>query len=148
MRRAGLSYRGKLRLRPTSPSSLRDATSPCRGGFGSPRKVNGFARGSPTRGAGAKRLRGCTKTGLPSVARPALLRHIGPQASSGKLPGLPKPLPLGEVALRSNDGEGKPVSPSSISTTYDENMNKNPKKPYRSRFRSAIIFYACYKNLK
>ena len=30
---------------------LRDATSPCRGGFGSPRKVNGFARGSPTRGA-------------------------------------------------------------------------------------------------
>ena len=24
--------------------------------------------------------------------------------------GLPKPLPLGEVALRSNDGEGKPVS--------------------------------------
>ena len=36
----------------------------------------------------------------------------------------------------------------SISTTYDENMNKNSKKPYRSRFRSAIIFYACYKNLK
>ena len=36
-------------LRPTSPA-LR-ATSPCRGGFGSPRKVNGFARGSPTRGA-------------------------------------------------------------------------------------------------
>lgn len=37
---------------------------------------------------------------------------------------------------------------SSISTTYDENMNKNSKKPYHSRFRSAIIFYACYKNLK
>ena len=36
-------------LRTTSPA-LR-ATSPCRGGFGSPRKVNGFARGSPTRGA-------------------------------------------------------------------------------------------------
>ena len=35
---------------------------------------------------------------LPSVARPALLRHIGPQASSGKLPDMPKPLPLGEVA--------------------------------------------------
>ena len=34
------------------------------------------------------------------------------------------------------------------STTYDKNMNKNSKKPYRSRFRSAIIFYACYKNLK
>ena len=41
----------QARLRPTSPSSLRDATSPSRGGFGSPRKVNGFARGSPTRGA-------------------------------------------------------------------------------------------------
>ena len=35
-----------------------------------------------------------------------------------------------------------------ISTTYYENMNKNSKKPYRSKFRSAIIFYACYKNLK
>ena len=35
-----------------------------RGGFGSPLKVNGFARGSPTRGAVeelATRLRGCTK---------------------------------------------------------------------------------------
>ena len=36
-------------LRTTSPSMLRIATSPCRGGFGSPRKVSGFARGSPTR---------------------------------------------------------------------------------------------------
>ena len=27
------------------------AVAPSRGGFGSPRKVNGFARGSPTRGA-------------------------------------------------------------------------------------------------
>ena len=42
---------GQVSLRTTSPSSLRDATSPSRGGFGSPRKVNGFARGSPTRGA-------------------------------------------------------------------------------------------------
>ena len=40
-----------------------------RGGLGSPRKVNGFARGSPTRGAGAQRLRGCTKTGLPIIER-------------------------------------------------------------------------------
>ena len=30
---------------------LRIATSSSRGGFGSPRRVNGFARGSPTRGA-------------------------------------------------------------------------------------------------
>ena len=35
----------------TSPSLLRNATSPCRGGLGSPRKVSVFARGSPTRGA-------------------------------------------------------------------------------------------------
>ena len=56
------------------------------------------------------RLRGCTKTGLPSVARPTLLRHIAPQASSRKWPDLPKPLPMGEVALRSNDGEGKPFT--------------------------------------
>ena len=35
---------------------------------------------------------------LPSVARPALLRHIGPQASSGKWPGLPKAPPLGELS--------------------------------------------------
>ena len=45
---------------------------------------------------------------LSPQARPALLRPVEPQSSSGKLPGLPKPLPLGEVALRSNDGEGKP----------------------------------------
>ena len=45
---------------------------------------------------------------LPPQARPALLRPVEPQASSRKWPGLPKPLPLGEVALRSNDGEGKP----------------------------------------
>ena len=71
-----------------------DAVPPplSRGGFGSPRKVNGFARGSPTRGNGQQdasdseadagcrnpalsngvRLRGCTKTGLPSAASPAL----------------------------------------------------------------------------
>ena len=47
----GPCYRGQARLRTTSPSLLRNATSPSRGGFGSPRKVNGFARGSPTRGA-------------------------------------------------------------------------------------------------
>ena len=35
-----------------------------RGGLGSPRKVNGFARGSPTRGAGAQRLRGCMKDSM------------------------------------------------------------------------------------
>ena len=80
------------------------AVAPCRGGFGSPRKVNGFTRGSPTRGAGAQRLRGCTKTGLPSVARPALLRHITPQASSRKLTGLPMAPPLGATATTAASG--------------------------------------------
>ena len=42
-------------LCPTSPSRLRRATSPCRRGLGSPRKVNGSARGSPTRGNGDDR---------------------------------------------------------------------------------------------
>ena len=46
---------GQAFLRTTSPSRLRRATSPGRGGFGSLRKVNGFARGSPTRGNGDDR---------------------------------------------------------------------------------------------
>ena len=48
------------------------------------------------------------------------------------------PLPKGEALAC---GEGR-------STTYDENMNKNSKKPYRFRRWSAIIFYACYKTRK
>ena len=47
--KGGPCYRGQARLSTTS-QALR-ASSPSRGGFGSPRKVNGFARGSPTRGA-------------------------------------------------------------------------------------------------
>jgi len=46
---------GQASLCTTSPSRLRRATSPCRRGLGSPRKVNGFARGSPTRGNGDDR---------------------------------------------------------------------------------------------
>lgn len=54
-----------------------------------------------------------------------------------------------EAMPRAGLGEGSETERATpISTTYDENMNKNSKKPYRSRFRSAIIFYACYKNLK
>ena len=63
MPRAGLSYRGKLRLSTTSQSASQTAP----------------LVGEP-------------------LAKPFTLR------------GLPRPLPLGEVALRSNDGEGKPVS--------------------------------------
>ena len=44
------TVQGQVRPGTTSPSRLRRATSPSRGGFGSPRKVNGFARGSPIRG--------------------------------------------------------------------------------------------------
>ena len=46
---------------------------------------------------------------LISVAGHSFLRYIELSASSRKWPGLPKPLPLGEVSLRSNDGEGKPA---------------------------------------
>ena len=61
-----------LAAAPTAPPCFRHwrRSSPLllpRGGFGSPRKVNGFARGSPTRGAVeelATRLRGCTKGSL------------------------------------------------------------------------------------
>ena len=45
-----------------------------------------------------------SRSPLPSVARPALLRHIGPQASSKKWPGLPKPLPLGATATTAASG--------------------------------------------
>ena len=49
----------------TSPSRLRRATSPIEGRPWHTVKPCLFARGSPTRGAGAKRLRGCTKDSLP-----------------------------------------------------------------------------------
>ena len=47
---------------------------------------------------------------LPSVAGHYFLRHIELPAVSAEWPDMPMPLPMGEVALRSNDGEGKPVS--------------------------------------
>ena len=63
----------------------------------------------------------------------------------------PKAPPLGELSPKVTERARTlpSVHPVCVrSTTYYENMNKNSKKPYRSRFRSAIIFYACYKNLK
>ena len=65
----------------------------------------------------------------------------------------PKAPPLGELSPKVTERARtlpsvRPARGGRRSTTYDENMNKNSKKPYRSRFRSAIIFYACYKNLK
>ena len=76
MRRAGLSYKGKA-LSSYNLSVCFADSSPSRGASGETVHFAGTAKASPTRGAGAQRLRGCTKTGLPSVARPALLRHIG-----------------------------------------------------------------------
>ena len=58
-----LFYIGNLLLK-TSPSRLRRATSPIEGRPWHTGKPRLFARGSPTRGAGAKRLRGCTKDSL------------------------------------------------------------------------------------
>ena len=39
--------------------------------------------------------------------RKPIIPHVSPKRYRKRC-GLPKPLPLGEVALRSNDGEGKP----------------------------------------
>jgi hypothetical protein len=85
------------------------AVAPCRRGFGSPRKVNGFARGSPTRGAGAQRLRGCTKDSL-TVSRSGenlsvIACAMPPPLSRGGL-GIPQSFvsspeaPLGRGAVR------------------------------------------------
>ena len=70
---------------------------------------------------------------LPSAARPALLRHIAPQASSAELPGLPRPLPLGEVALQSNDGEGKPGT---LGPPHSDEQTLLSERYYRCAFAS------------
>ena len=91
-----------LAAAPTAPPCFRHwrRSSPLllpRGGFGSPRKVNGFARGSPTRGAVeelATRLRGCTKESLTVShcwAQP--LRHCF---------AMPPPLPRGGFGIAEN----------------------------------------------
>ena len=54
-----------------------------------------------------------SRSGFPSYNLSVSLRSTAPLvgeplAKPFTLRGLPKPLPLGEVALRSNDGEGKP----------------------------------------
>ena len=64
-------------------------------------------------------------------------------AIHAKFPVSPEAPPLGELASECETERATPIS-----TTYYENMNKNSKKPYRFRRWSAIIFYACYKNLK
>ena len=69
-----------------------------RGGLGSPRKVNGFARGSPTRGNGDDRRQWRKQGGAVGAAasrmRAAAKQTLGAATRA--------------VALRSNDGEGKP----------------------------------------
>ena len=61
----------------------------------------------------------CRKfTSLPSVAAPALLRHIGPQASSRKWPGLPRAPPLGELAGASPTERARMLPNSSAQRSY------------------------------
>ena len=72
-----------------------------RGGFGSPRKVNGFARGSPTRGNGDDRRQWRKQGGAVGAAASRMRGpHQGPKQTLGAA--------TRAVALRSNDGEGKP----------------------------------------
>ena len=89
---------GQAFLRTTSPSRLRRATSPGRGGFGSPRKVNGFARGSPTRGNNDDR-RQRRKQGVAVGAAASRMRgpHQGPKQMLGAA--------TRAVARRRRDGE-------------------------------------------
>ena len=70
---------------------------------------------------------------LPSVARPAPLRHIGPRASSAELPGLPMAPPLGELARRRRDGEGKPVT---AKPPHSDAQTLLPERYYRCAFAS------------
>ena len=70
---------------------------------------------------------------LPSVARPALLRHIGPRASSAELPGLPMAPPLGELARRRRDGEGKPVT---AKPPHSDEQTLLSERYYRCAFAS------------
>ena len=84
MPRAGLSYKGK-ELSSYNLSVIADAMPPplARGGLGSTRKVNGFARGSPTRGAGERSETERLYKGKPALcskARPfAPYRALGVQ---------------------------------------------------------------------
>ena len=92
--KGGPCYRGQARLCTTSPSRLRRATSPCRRGFGSPREVNGFARGSPTRGAVERSETERLYEGKPDREPPA---------------GLPSPSLLRNDTSPKGRGFGRPV---------------------------------------
>ena len=83
-------------------------------------KVNRPAKASPREGRwqrvsadGEVESSSGSRLGFPSYNLSVSLRSTAPLvgeplAKPFTLRGLPKPLPLGEVALRSNDGEGKP----------------------------------------
>ena len=99
-----------------SPSLLRNATSPMGRGLGRPVRPtldeqSFFISKTAVPCYRGQQLRNniLVKLLLISVAGHSFLRYIELSASSRKWPGLPKPLPLGEVSLRSNDGEGKPA---------------------------------------
>ena len=99
MRRAGLSYRGKLRLSTTSQSHFVR-----QGRVAAPSVCCAAARillaAAPTAPPCFRRWR--RSSPLPLVGEPL--------AKPFTLRGLPRPLPLGEVARHRRDGEGKPVS--------------------------------------
>ena len=99
MRRAGLSYRGKLRLSTTSQSHFVR-----QGRVAAPSVCFAAARillaAAPTAPPCFRRWR--RSSPLPLVGEPL--------AKPFTLRGLPRPLLLGEVARRRRDGEGKPVS--------------------------------------
>ena len=86
-------------LRRYAPAPPKGEPLACRSGFHWTSKARCPGNGSAPLSRPATAWQGAlVQKLLPSVARPALLRHIGPQASSGKLPGLPKALPLGELS--------------------------------------------------
>ena len=93
------------------PSAIRQAT--CNGDDRRQWRKQGGAVG-----AAASRMRAAAKQTLGAATRAPLIK-MGGQGRKPIIPlfspkryrkrcALPKPLPLGEVALRSNDGEGKP----------------------------------------
>ena len=118
MPRAGLSYRGKALLCTTSQSASQ--TAPLVGEpLAKPFTLRGLPK--PPLGRGGGSASALTERLSPAVAHGQAPLRTTSQSASQTAPlvgeplakpftlrGLPKPLPLGEVALRSNDGEGKP----------------------------------------
>ena len=86
-------------LRRSAPAPPKGEPLACRSGFHWTSKVRCLGNGSaPLSRPEEARQGALVQKLLPSVARPALLRPVGPQASSRKWPGLPRAPPLGELS--------------------------------------------------